>query len=115
MACETSFAIGIYKSFAVAIFNAVWFINLGLLSASHMFTTLEGGNISLASICLFGLAFAQFIGLVFFKVLVIIKRSERVMLCLRRGQPEYDDWELYEQAALQREMESDSEREESEE
>ena len=111
----TGFAVGVYKSFAVATFNAVWFINLGLLSASHMFTTLEGGNISLVSNCLFGLAFAQFIGLVSFKVVVIIKRSERVMACLRRGQPEYDDWELYEQAALQREMESDSEREESEE
>ena len=112
---STGFAVGVYKSFAVATFNAVWFVNLGLLSISHMFTTLERGNISLASNCLFGLAFAQFIGLVFFKVLVIIKRSERVMSCLRRRQPEYDDWELYEQAALQREMESDSEREESEE
>ena len=111
----TGFAVGVYKSFAVATFNAVWFINLGLLSASHMFTTLERGNISLTSNCLFGLAFAQFIGLIFFKVVVIIKRSERVMSYLRRGQPEYDDWELYEQAALQREMESDSEREESEE
>ena len=112
----TGFAIGVYKSFAVATFNAVWFVNLGLLSASHnMFTTLERGNISLASNCLFGLAFAQFIGLVFFKVLVIIKRSERVMSYLRRGQPEYDDWELYEQAAFEREMESDSERDESEE
>ena len=111
----TGFAFGVYESFAVATFNAVWFVNLGFLSASHMFTTLEGGNISLAVKCLFGLAFAQFIGLVFFKVLVIIKRSERVMACLRRGQPEYDDWELYEQAALQREMESDSEKEESEE
>ena len=111
----TAYAFGVYKSFAVATFNAVWFVNLGLLSASHMFTTLEGGNISLASICLFGLAFAQFIGLIVFKVLVIIKRSEKVMACLRRGQPEYDDWEVYEQAALLREMESDSEREESEE
>ena len=108
--------ITVYKSFAVATFNAVWFVNLGLLSASHnMFTTLERGNISLASNCLFGLAFAQFIGIVFFKVLVIIKRSERVMSYLRRGQPEYDDWELYEQAAFEREMESDSERDESEE
>ena len=112
---STGFAVGVYKSFAVATFNAVWFVNLGLLSISHMFTTLERGNISLVSNCLFGLAFAQFIGLVFFKVVVIIKRSERMMACLRRGQPENDDWELYEQAALQREMESDSEREESEE
>ena len=111
----TGFAVGVSKSFAVATFNAVWFVNLGLLSASHMFTTFDGGNISIALNCLFGLAFAQFIGLVFFKVLVIIKRSERVMSCLRRGQPADDDWEPYEQAALQREMESDSEREETQE
>ena len=109
----TGFAVGVYRSFAVATFNAVWFVNLGLLSASH--TPFEGNKFSIASNCLIGLAFAQFIGLIIFKVLVIIKRSERVMSCLRRGQPEYDDWELYEQAALQREMESDSEGEESEE
>ena len=52
-------------------------------------------------------------------MLVIIKHSERVISCLRRGQPAqyYDDWELYDQAALQREiaMESDDEGEESEE
>ena len=74
-------------SIAVATFNAVWFVNLGLMSISHMFTTLEGGNIYIASNVFFGLPFAQFIGLVFFKMLVIIKRSERVMACLRRGEP----------------------------
>ena len=58
----TGFAIGVNKSFAVATFNTVWFVNLGLLSISHItFTTLERRNISLASNCLFGLAFAQFI------------------------------------------------------
>ena len=109
----TGFAVGVYRSFAVATFNAVWFVNLGLLSSSH--TPFEGNKFSIASNCLIGLAFAQFIGLIIFKVLVIIKRNERVMSCLRRGQPAYDDWELYEQAALQREMESESEGEESEE
>ena len=49
------------------------------------------------------------------KVLVIIKCSKTVMACLRRGQPAYDDWELYEQAAVQRQMESESEGEENEE
>ena len=111
----TGFAVGVYKSFAVATFNAVWFVNLGLLSVSYTFPTYTGANFSIASNCLFGLAFAQFIGLVFFKVLVIIKRCKRVMTCLRRGQPAEDDWEWYEQAALQREMESDYEGGESEE
>ena len=111
----TGFSICVYRSLAVATFNAVWFVNLGVLSVSHMFTTFEGGNFSLALNCFFGLAFAQFIGLILFKVLVIIKRSKRVMSYLHRGQPADDDWELYEQAALQREMESDDEGEESEE
>ena len=48
-------------------------------------------------------------------MVVVIKCSKRVMSCLRRGQPTEDDWELYEQAALQREMESEDEGEESEE
>ena len=109
------FAVGVYRSFSVAIFDAVWFVNLGLLSASYMFTTFEGYNLSIAVNCFFGLAFAQFIGLVIFKVVVIIKRSERLMACLHWRQPAEDDWEPYEQAALQREMESDSEGEESEE
>ena len=111
----TGFAVGVYRSLAVATFNAVWFVNLGLISASHMFTPFEGNKFSITLNCLIGLAFAQFVGLILFKVLVIIKRSKRVMSCLRREQPAYDDWELYEQAALQREMESESEREESEE
>ena len=111
----SGFAVGVYRNLAVATFNAVWFVNLGLLSASHMFTPFEGNKFSITLNCLIGLAFAQFVGLILFKVLVIIKRSKRVMSCLRRGQPAYDDWELYEQAALQREMESESEREESEE
>ena len=111
------FAVGVYRSFTVAIFDAVWFVNLGLLSASYniMFTTFEGYNLSIAVNCFLGLAFAQFIGLVIFKVVVIIKRSERLMACLHWGQPTEDDWEPYEQAALQREMGSDSEGEESEE
>ena len=46
---STGSAVGVYKSFAVATFNAVWFVNLGLLSISLMLTTLERGNISLAS------------------------------------------------------------------
>ena len=41
----TCLAIGVYRSFAVATFNAIWFANLGLLSASHnMLTTFDGGN-----------------------------------------------------------------------
>ena len=111
----TGLSVGVYKSFAVATFNSIWFANLGLLSASHMFTSFEEGNSFLAVTCLFGLGFAQFIGLIFYKVLVIIKRSKTVMACLHRGQPAYDDWELYEQAAVQRQMEFESEGEGNEE
>ena len=99
---DDSLFVGVYKSLTVATFNAVWFVNLGLRSASRMVTTLERGNSFLAMKSLFGLVFTQFIALVFFKVLVIVKHSERVIACLHRRQPAYDDWKLYEQAALQK-------------
>jgi len=35
------------------------------------------------------------------------------MACLHKRQPAEDDWELYEEAALQREMEPDIEEEDS--
>ena len=41
----------------------------------------------------------------------ICKRNEKVMACLHKRQPAEDDWELYEQAAVLREMESDTEEE----
>ena len=57
------------------------------------------------------MAFAQFLVLVLFKVFSICKRSKKVMSCLHERQPAEDDWELYEQAALLREMESETEEE----
>ena len=105
----------VYRSLAVATFNTVWYVNLGLLSVLHICTYFEGGNFPIALNTLLGLAFTQFIGLIFFKVLGIIKRNERVMSCLRRGQPTEDAWELYEQETLQRESGSEGgENEESE-
>ena len=44
----TGLSVGVYKIFAVAKFNSIWFANLGLLSASHMFTTFEEENSFLA-------------------------------------------------------------------
>ena len=41
-------------------------------------------------------------------VTLIIKRTEKVKACLHRREAD-DDWEQYEQAALQRENEPDSE------
>ena len=105
----TGFAVGVYRSFTVATFNAVWFVNLGLMSATHIFITSKGGNLFLAVNCLFGVAFAQVIGLIIFKVLVIFKHSKRVMCCFHRRPPAEYALELHEQAAIQREMESDGE------
>ena len=64
---------------------------------------------------LVGVAFLQFVGLIFFKVISILRHNEKVMGCLRKNQPVEDDWELYEQAALEREMEPDAEEQDSEE
>ena len=99
---------------AVSVFDTSFFVNLALLSVANCFTTIAGGGVAGSSYTLIGVAFVQFVGLVLFKVFSILKLSEKVMGCLRRGQRIEDDWELYEEAALLREMESDSEDQDSE-
>ena len=63
---------------------------------------------------LVGVAFVHFVGLVFFKVFSIFRQCEKVMGCLHKRQPVEDDWEPYEQAALQREMGSYAQEQDSE-
>ena len=105
------FQLLVYRHVAVAIFNASFSINLAILCISNLFTTtIAGSDFRGASNTLIGLAFMQFVGLVLFKVFSILKRNEKVIACYRTvclwTQPPDDDWELYEQAALEREKEA---------
>ena len=104
----------VYHKLAVAMFDIASFMNLALLTGAYSFTTTVGGSLTVSAYTLIGVAFIQFVGLAIVKVFFILRRSEKVMECLRKGQPVQDNWELYEQAALLREMESDSEEEDSE-
>ena len=87
-------------------FDMVYFVNLALLAITKLFS--NEADISEAFYILIGTAFAQFLGLILYKVFLIIKRSEKVTACLYQREPD-DDWEPYEQAALLRENEPDSE------
>ena len=105
------FQLLVYRHVAVAIFNASFSVNLTILCISNLFTTtIAGSDFRSASNTLIGLAFIQFVGLVLFKVFSILKRNEKVIACYRtvcsQTQPPNDDWELYEQAALEREKEA---------
>ena len=112
-ACYAPF---VYQSPRVSAFEAVWFLNLGLLSASYMFSNLLQNNaFTIASNLFLGIAFVQFILLILFKLVPIMKR---VKMYLRKkwstkedSGPTEDDWELYEEAALLREREAAIERE----
>ncbi len=85
-------------------------MNLALLGLANLFSE---GNQAAATYTLVGVAFAQFVGLVLFKVFAIFKLTEKVTVCLRRGQPAEDDWEDYERTALERVMECDEENRDS--
>ena len=104
----THFGQLVYHNLAVVMFDLSFFMNLAILSGAHSFTTTAGGGVAVPAYTLIGVAFAQFAGLVIFKVFSILKRSEKVMECLRKEQPVED-----EQAAVQREMESDMEEQDS--
>ena len=62
------------------------------------------------------LALLQFVGLLIFKVYSILKNITKCQACIQVciRQHVEDDWELFEQAALLRERESESEEEGSE-
>ena len=110
-ACYAPF---MYQSLRVSAFEAVWFLNLGLLSASRTFTTLlQNGEYPIASNLFIGVAFAQFITLILFKIFPIMKRVKTYLFkkwsIQENNGPKEDDWELYEEAALLREREAERE------
>ena len=111
----THFGHMVYCSLAVAMFDITFFMNLALLTGAYSFTATTGGDLAVFAYTLIGIAFVHFVGLVIFKVFSVLKQSEKVIRCLCNRQPVEDDWELYEQAALLREMESDTEDQDSEE
>ena len=83
-------------------FDSMFLINLGILSAFNIFASLKHYDILIPSNVLVGLAFTQFIGLVLFKVAVVFNISVKMRQCIHRPGPAEGngDWELYEEAAL---------------
>ena len=98
----------VYSNIFVAMYDVSFFMNLAILCMANIFTTRSGTGQHVATYTLIGMAFVQFLGLIIFKLFSILKKSGRVVICLHRKQHDENDWELYEQAALLREMESDS-------
>ena len=111
------FTLIVYQSLIIAMFAAILYANLGILTASHTFTStaLEGYNTFLSSNLLVGLAFTQFIGLVLFKIAVVFNVREKMRQWICNQGPREDngddDWEPYEEAALRRERETQLEQE----
>ena len=101
----------VYRNLAVSAFDAAFFMNLALLTGTNLFANTAGQDPTVAAYILTGMAFTQFIGLIFFKLFSILKRNRKTMACLRKEQPVEDDWEAYEEAAVLREMEAASEEE----
>ena len=104
----------VYCKSAVSLFNMAFFLNLALLATTILYIRTSGGDPAVASYTLIGIAFLQFTGLVIFKMACILKNSSKLMKCVRMRQyVDDDDWEMYEQAALLREMDSDTEEQDS--
>ena len=103
----------VYCNSAVSLFDMAFFLNLALFATTILYIRTSGGDPAVASSTLIGMAFLQFIGLVIFKMACILKNSPRLMKYVRMRQPVDDDWEMYEQAALQREKESNTKEQDS--
>ena len=87
----------VYRKKIIRAFDTALFVNLAVLNIAA-----SGSNRDIISFTLIAIALAQFLGLVLYKVLVIVKCDEKVMVCVS-WREHNDDWELYEEAALLRE------------
>ena len=104
----------VYRSSAVGTFGTAFLLNLAIVNITK--NNYSNGNVDVASFTLIAIALAQFLGLILYKVVVIFKCNRRMTACCAHEKEPNDDWELYEQAALEREqaalvreMESESE------
>ena len=106
----------VYQKTVVAMFNMGFFLNLILITGATFCIQIIGGDSTVYVYPLTGLTLLQFVGLVIFKVYSIFKKSSTYIACIHmcRRQHVEDEWELFEQAALHRERESESEEEGSE-
>ena len=106
----------VYNKTVVAMFNMGFFLNLTLMTGATCFSHTIGGDSRVYVYLLTGLALLQFVGLLIFKIYSILKNISKcracTQVCIR--QHVEDDWEVFEQAALLRERESESEEEGSE-
>ena len=96
----------VYRNSVVGNNATAFSLNLAIINVLALFST---RNISVASFTLIAIALAQFVGLVLYKIIALFKHIPKVRPCCVGQRETEDDWELYEEAALLRERESDSE------
>ena len=103
----------VFAKGAVAIFHTWMFANLGILNITKLFVFDNTNDMSIASFTLIGLTFAQFLGIIVLKVLNYTSMKWKgTKMCWGKREGAEDDWELYLQASLLREEESENEEEE---
>jgi len=62
-------------------------MNLALLTGTNLFANTAGQDPTVAAYILTGIAFAQFIGLILFKLFSVLKQNGKMMACLHKEQP----------------------------
>ena len=106
----------VYNKTVVAMFDMGFFLNLTLTTGAIFYSQSVGGDSRVYVYPLIGLALLQFVGLLILKVYSILKNITKCRACIQVCMRQHveDDWEVFEQAALLRERESESEEEGSE-
>ena len=103
-------SIGLYHSKFISIFELSFFMNLALLGISTFFAMSTERNPTTATYVLIGVAFAQFCGLVMYRISVIFDAKRRILTCFdccKHGLAKKEDsLELNEHVACERENEA---------
>ena len=108
----TFWAQKVYCCSSVGTFGTAFLLNLSIMNVTKLFSDNSYGSV-VVSFTLIAIALTQFLGLILYKVVIIVKHSHRMTACCgHKNRLNDDSWVLYEQAALERNLlESGSEAE----
>ena len=103
----------VYRSTAVMLFETSFFVNLGITGQTILLVEISGGKENAGVCVLIGIAMAQFLGLVVFKVWSLLRLGERLRTSvIRRRESSEGEWSHWRQsqAALLKDIPDNSER-----
>ena len=96
----------VYHNTATGTLSTAIFLNLGFLHVTRLF--IDTSNNTIIPLILIAIVFTQLLGLIVYKIIAMSRLYNKMKVCCIGNRNRNDDWDDYEQIALNRHMEVDA-------